>query len=118
MAGKPHSIDASITDSPDTRGVEPDPRPPAAKAAEPRAARFLRRAHRTRLYLFAFLGVAVIAYVAALAGSNTRHVRVNWVFGSSSVALLWLVMFAVILGWLLGLLVAAAFRWRTRAPRA
>jgi hypothetical protein len=34
------------------------------------------------------------------------------------VALLWLVMFAVILGWLLGLVVAVAFHWRTRAPHS
>jgi hypothetical protein len=50
-----------------------------------------------------------------LATSNTAHV--NWVFGSSHVSLVWLVLFAAILGWLLGLVATAAVHWRTRAPR-
>jgi uncharacterized integral membrane protein len=92
--------------------------PPVPQAAplESRGARLSRRAHRVRLYLYAFLGVAVLAYVVALAGSNTERLRVNWVFGHSSVRLLWLVMIAAVLGWLLGLALAALFRWRTRAP--
>ena len=53
----------------------------------------------------------------ALAASNTAHVKVNWVFGSSEVSLVWLVLFAAILGWLLGLVATTAFHWRTRAPR-
>jgi hypothetical protein len=59
----------------------------------------------------------VLVYVVALAAANTGHVKVNWVFGSSSVALVWLVLFTAILGWLLGILITALFRWRTRAPR-
>jgi uncharacterized integral membrane protein len=108
--------------TPPVEATPPDGQAATARATgagkEPTAARLSRRARRVRLYLFAFLGVGVLAYVAALAGSNTRHVHVNWVFGSSSVALLWLVMFAVILGWLLGLVVAVAFHWRTRAPHS
>ena len=76
-----------------------------------------RNAHRTRLYLYAFGAVALVAYVVALAASNTRHVKVDWVFGSSSVSLVWLVLFAGILGWLLGIAVTVLSRWRTRAPR-
>jgi uncharacterized integral membrane protein len=55
--------------------------------------------------------------VIALAASNTAHVKVNWVFGSSRVSLVWLVLFAAIVGWLLGLAATATFHWRTRAPR-
>jgi uncharacterized integral membrane protein len=83
---------------------------------EPSGARFARRAHRVRLYLYAFFAVALLVYVVALARSNTHRVRVDWVFGRSSVSLIWLVLLAVILGWLLGLMVAVVFRWRTRAP--
>jgi uncharacterized integral membrane protein len=90
----------------------PGPPPPV----EPRGARLVRRAHRVRLYLYAFFTVAVLAYVVALAASNTHRVRVDWIFARSSVALIWLVTLAAILGWLLGLVVAAVFRWRTRAP--
>jgi len=44
-----------------------------------------------------------------------NRVKVNWVFGTSHVSLVWLVPFAAILGWLLGLVATAAFHWRTRA---
>jgi uncharacterized integral membrane protein len=94
--------------------------PLGVSASEPESggARFARRSRRVRLYMYAFFAVALLVYVVALAGSNTHHVRVDWVFGNSSVSLVWLVLLAAILGWLLGLVVAAAFRWRTRAPRS
>jgi len=76
-----------------------------------------RKAHRTRLHGCAIVAVALVAFLIALAASNTAHVKVNWVFGSSHVSLVWLVLFAAILGWLLGLVATAAFHWRTRAPR-
>jgi uncharacterized integral membrane protein len=84
---------------------------------ESRGARRGRKAHRTRLHLYAFVAVAVLAYGVALAASNTHHVKVDWVFGSSSVSLVWVVLFAGILGWLLGILITTLFSWRTRAPR-
>jgi uncharacterized integral membrane protein len=96
--------------------------PPApvrsTRTGESRSGRVRRKAHRGRLHLYAFAAVAVLAYVIALGAMNTRHVKVDWVFGSSSVSLVWLVLFAAILGWLLGILITTVFRWRTRAPRA
>jgi uncharacterized integral membrane protein len=88
-----------------------------ASARETRRDRSRRRAHRTRLHGYAIATVALVAYLIALAVSNTAHVKVSWVFGSSHVSLVWLVLFAAILGWLLGLVATAAFHWRTRAPR-
>jgi hypothetical protein len=38
------------------------------------------------------------------------------VFAHSTVPLVWLTLFAAILGWLLGTLVTILFRRRTRAP--
>jgi uncharacterized integral membrane protein len=107
----------------DTRSHQPDAaeRQDAAqstRSGESRSGRRRRKAHRGRLHLYAFAAVALLAYVIALGATNTRHVKVDWVFGSSSVSLVWLVLFAAILGWLLGILITAAFRWRTRAPRA
>ena len=97
----------------------PEPQIPAEAglARESRGGRFRRKAHRGRLNLYAIGAVALLVYVVALAASNTRHVKVEWVFGSGSVSLVWLVLFAAILGWLLGILITALFRWRTRAPR-
>jgi hypothetical protein len=39
------------------------------------------------------------------------------VVGSSTVSLVWIVIFTAILGWLLGLVTSVVFRWRTRARR-
>lgn len=105
-----------------TRVHEPgaaEPQAPAqsTRAEESRGGRVRRKAHRGRLHLYAFAAVALLAYVIALGTMNTRHVKVDWVFGSSSVSLVWLVLFAAILGWLLGILITTVFRWRTRAPR-
>ncbi len=87
-----------------------------ANGGETPAARFRRKVHRTQLHGYAIATVALVAYLIALAASNTARVKVNWVFGSSHVSLVWLVLFASILAWLLGLMVAARLRWRTRAP--
>jgi uncharacterized integral membrane protein len=102
--------------------VATDPAPAPAQASavtdrETRGEHFRRKAHRTRLHGYAIVAVALVAFLIALAASNTAHVKVNWVFGSSHVSLVWLVLFAAILGWLLGLLASARFHWRTRAPR-
>ena len=94
---------ASASDSGVTRG-------------ETQRDRTRRKAHLTRLHAYAIASVALIAFLIALAASNTAHVKVSWVFGSSHVSLVWLVLFAAIFGWLLGLAVTAAFHWRTRAP--
>ena len=84
---------------------------------ETRGGHFRRKAHRARLYGSAIATVALAAYLIGLAASNTARVNVSWVFGSSHVSLVWLVLFAAILGWLLGLVTSARFHWRTRAPR-
>ncbi len=89
----------------------------SATGVETRRGRFRRKAHRSRLHGYAILAVALVAFLVALAASNTAHVRVSWVFGSSHVSLVWLVLFAAILGWLLGLATSVTFHWRTRAPR-
>ena len=87
-------------------------------AGETRGARFARRAHRTRLYLYAGIAVILLVVLVALVIANTGHVNVSWVFGTSSVSLVWLVVFSAILGLLLGLLLGAIFHWRTRTPRS
>jgi uncharacterized integral membrane protein len=95
----------------------PPPRAPSADGApETRGARFFRMAHRTRLHLYALATVVLVVYVVALATSNTRRVKVDWVFSSSAVPLVWLMLFAAILGWLIGILITVLFRLRTRAP--
>jgi uncharacterized integral membrane protein len=94
--------------------------PQAAIPAVPetRAERFGRKAHRTRLHLYATLTVGVLVCLVALVVANTRQVKLSWVVGSSTASLVWIVLSSAILGWLLGISTGALFRWRTRARRA
>ncbi len=119
-------IPETITTGPISNGApaatEPEFVPEHESAApagggETRGEYLRRKALRGRLHGYAFLAIAVGAYLIALAASNTAHVKVNWVFGSSQISLVWLVLFTAILGWLLGNLASARFHWRTRAPR-
>lgn len=103
--------------------TETEPRPAASTATpgqqpvESSSARLRRKARRGRLYLNAFGAAALLVYVVALAVSNTHRVKVDWVFGTAFPPLVLLVLVAAVLGWLLGLLVAAVLRHRTRAPK-
>jgi uncharacterized integral membrane protein len=86
-------------------------------ATETKSARMRRHAARTRLQVNSVAGVVLLAFLVALAALNTRKVKADWVFGTSRVGLVWLVLFAAIVGWLLGVLSIAAFHWRTRRRR-
>ena len=105
------SADLAISDA------APQSPPAAQPIPETRRARAIRMAHRTRLHVYAVASVVVLVYVVALATTNTHRVRVDWVFAHSTVPLVWLTLFAAILGWLLGILITMLFRLRTRAPR-
>jgi uncharacterized integral membrane protein len=88
----------------------------AATASETPRGRSRRHARRGRLYAYALVTVALGAAVIALGASNTAKAKVSWVFGSSHVSLIWMVLATAVAGWLLGLLTAAALHRRTRAP--
>jgi uncharacterized integral membrane protein len=89
----------------------------SATPLETRGERFRRKAHRTGLYLYAFITVTLLVCLLALAVANTHQVEFSWVVGSSTVSLVWIVIFSAILGWLLGIVTSTVFRWRTRARR-
>ncbi len=93
------------------------PVPGAEGAGETRGARFARKAHRTRLYIYVFAAVTLVVFLIALVLANTDRIEVSWVFGTSSVSLVWLVLISAILGLLLGMVLGALFHWRTRRPR-
>ena len=113
----PASNGSPVATGPDP-GIAAAAQPSPATDRETRRERSRRQAHRWRLHAYAILAVALGVFLVALAVSNTAQVKINWVFGSSQVSLVWLVLFAAILGWLVGLVANAAFHWRTRAPQA
>lgn len=114
------TISGSESDQPPLDAPNTDRAREAAAAAnvdETPAEHFRRKALRGRLHGYAIGAVVLVAVLIALAASNTAQVKVNWLIGSSRVSLVWLVLAAAILGWVLGLMASARFHWRTRAPR-
>jgi uncharacterized integral membrane protein len=110
---------------PHDEGAEPqlesrpaEPQPPALEPAEPRGARLRRHGHRAGLYAWAFVVIALLVVVIALAVANTRQVKLSWVVGTSHASLVWIILTAAILGWLLGIATGIVFRLRTRRRRA
>ena len=95
----------------------PTARAPETEPVEPRGVRLRRHAHRTNLYVWAFISVALLVIVVALAAANTPQVKLNWVIGTSHASLVWIVVIASVLGWLLGLATGIVFRLRTRRRR-
>lgn len=92
----------------------PPPSRPSAEPGESRAARLRRQAHSARLYTSAFLIVAMLVVLIALVIANTRRVEIRWVIGTSEASLVWIIVAAAILGWLLGLATGVVLRLRTR----
>ena len=99
---------------PESEAGAPPPSPPPAEPAESRGAHLRRQAHSARLYTSAFLVVAMLVVLIALVIANTRRVEIGWVIGTSEASLVWIIVAAAILGWLLGIATGVVFRLRTR----
>jgi uncharacterized integral membrane protein len=87
-----------------------------APPAESRGARARRHGRRAGLYGWAFAALAVLVVLIALIVANSRTVELDWIFGSGRASLVWVVLAAAVLGWLLGIATAILFRFRTRKP--
>jgi uncharacterized integral membrane protein len=61
-----------------------------------------------------FVLAALLVVLVALAVQNTRPVEVSWVFGTSQVPLVWLIIFSALLGWLVGIVTGTVIRHSTR----
>src|SRR3954470_9275265 len=88
----------------------------AAAPLESRTQRLVRHGRRTRLYTWAVLSVALLVVLVVLIAANIRSVKLDWVFGSTHASLVWIVLAATVLGWLLGMTTSILFRYRTRRP--
>jgi uncharacterized integral membrane protein len=60
------------------------------------------------------LVVAVLVVLIALSAANARSVELDWLLGSGRASLVWVILGATLLGWLLGVLTSVVFRYRTR----
>ena len=85
-------------------------------AVESRGQRLVRQGHRARLYAGAVALVALLSVLIVLISKNTGAVKLDWAIGSTHASLVWIILAAAIIGWLLGITTAAAFGYRTRRP--
>ncbi len=95
----------------------PPPPTPETKPVESHRERTLRLGRRARLYALAILVVGLVAVLAVLISRNNRSAKLDWVFGSTHASLVWIILAAAVLGWLLGIATGAVFHRRTRTPR-
>ena len=84
-------------------------------AVESPGERLSRHGRRTRLYTWAFLLVALLIVLVVLIAKNTRSVKLDWAVGSTHASLVWIILAAAVLGWLVGIATSIVFRYRTRS---
>jgi uncharacterized integral membrane protein len=84
---------------------------------ETRWRRGLRYGHRGGLYASLAFGIIAVVLLILLIARNTRRVKVDYIFGHSQAALIWLVVVSAITGWVLGIVTAYLIRRRTRWRR-
>jgi len=82
--------------------------------AEARGQRAIRHGKRAGLYTWACVLVALLVVLIALIAANTGAVKLDWVVGSTHASLVWIILAAAVLGWLLGIVTGVAVRHRTR----
>jgi uncharacterized integral membrane protein len=87
-----------------------------APAEETRFRRGLRYTQRTWTYVSLAAIVATVVYVVLLISLNTRHVKVDYVFGDANARVVWLILVSVFAGWVLGM--ATSFLLRRRLRRS
>ena len=99
-------------------GVEPDlsQGETSATGIETRQQRLARHGHRVRLYAGALVFVGLLVVLIVFVSVNTGAVRLDWAFGSTHASLVWIILAAAVIGWLLGMATAVVFHHRTRRP--
>jgi uncharacterized integral membrane protein len=102
---------------PEPERQAPSTAPPAFEA-ESRLHRGLRYSHRTGLYVALAIAIATLVFLILLIARNTRHVKLDYVFGSTKAGLVWLIIISAITGWVLGIVTAFLVRRRTRWRQA
>jgi len=89
---------------------------PVEPSVESRSGRRSRHGRRVRMYIWAGLFVVAFVVLVLLSSANTDAVRLGWVFGSTDASLVWVILAAAVLGWLIGITTAVVFHHRTRRP--
>jgi uncharacterized integral membrane protein len=62
------------------------------------------------------IAIAAIVFLILLISRNTRQVKLDYVVGDTQARLIWLIIVAAIVGWVLGIVTSFLVRHRTRRP--
>lgn len=73
-----------------------------------------KRTFQPGLWLRLVVGGAALVYLALFVVLNTNKVKVSFVFGSTHVSLIWVILLAVALGLVVGMLASQLHRFRRR----
>lgn len=103
-----------MMETPDSPTDVPVPDAVPAAPSESRRERYARQGKRVRLYTVAVVFVALITVLVVLITKNTRGVKLDWAIGSTHASLVWIIVAAAVIGWLLGITTAIVFQHRTR----
>jgi uncharacterized integral membrane protein len=88
----------------------------AQHSSESKGQRLRRHGRRARLYTWAVLFVVLLVVLVVLISANVRTVELDWVVGSTQASIVWVILAATVLGWLLGIATSILLRFRTRRP--
>jgi uncharacterized integral membrane protein len=95
---------------------EQEPEQTRIEEAESRLERSLRYGHRTGLWVALLIAIAAVVFLILLISRNTRQVKLDYVVGDTQARLIWLIIVAAIVGWVLGIVTSFLVRHRTRRP--
>ena len=108
--------------SPDPRPAASSPPPetapraaPPPPAPEPAEEEHLPSTWQPVLYLKIVVLLVVIAYAVAFVVQNTDEIRVDFVFDTANVRLIWTLLLLLAIGLVGGILLSQLYRYRRRA---
>ena len=111
--GSPDPPPAASSPPPETGPPRPTAPPPPAP--EPAEEEHLPSTWQPVLYLKIVVLLVVIAYAVAFVVQNTDEIRVDFVFDTANVRLIWTLLLLLAIGLVGGILLSQLYRYRRRA---
>jgi uncharacterized integral membrane protein len=85
-----------------------------AAADESRFGRGVRHTRRAGSVISVVIVIAAVLFLILLIVRNTRHVKIDYVFGDAQARVVWLIIVSALTGWVLGLATSYLVRRRRR----
>ena len=101
-------------EEPEQHSAPPTEEPAEAERPVEERPEGFRRQWQPRLYFRIVVLGLIVAYGIAFVLENNKHLNVHFVFATARVSQIWLILFSVALGLLLGVLLSQLYRRRRR----